>query len=322
MMMPSRAEERAEALARRYPQFAQKLQTPWRSNGTLVSLLFFVLTTVAVAASFAFFSLLDLPQGWLTAALAIAVAEWLIQRRRFFGTGVEAALWVSGLFAFIFSLRGDGKPEALLLFAVASFIAGARVRNAWLAAVALILVVAYLNVKDMRVAALVVALAITIASLLALMREWQRPSTERLFAILSVAMPIVAAVAGPALNVQLSLLWFALSALTLVAGLRVRHHAFLLSAFVSFAIGVAGINESIALRDEWKLLLGGALLLASAAIVMRRLRGRGTGLVLDDSAEGRLEIIATVQLSHPVQPVAQHGAGGGSFGGAGASGDF
>jgi MFS family permease len=322
MMMPSVAEERADALARKYERFAPRLRTQWRSNGLLVSLLFFGLTILAVVACFAFFHLGGFPKGWLTAALAIGVAEWLIHRRRFFGTGVESALWVGGLFAFIFGLPGEGKPEALLLFAIAALIAGARVRNAWLVTLAAILVVAYFNVKDMRGAALMLALAITIASTLALMREWQRPSTERLFATLVVAMPIVGAIAGPPLDAGWSLLWFALSAAVLVAALRLRHHALLLSAFVSFVVGALAINDAIALRDEWKLLIAGAVLLATASIVMRRLRGRTQGIVLDSSSEESTEILATVQLSPTVEAAPGQRPGGGSFGGAGASGEF
>ena len=58
------------------------------------------------------------------------MAEWLIRQRRFFGTGIESALWIGALFAIIFSLPSSGKPEALLVFAAACAMAGLRVRSA------------------------------------------------------------------------------------------------------------------------------------------------------------------------------------------------
>src|SRR5688572_24446751 len=93
-------------------------------RGLFVALLFFVLTSVGV---FAFYMLTE--NGILTAALAIALAEFLIRVRRWFHTGVESALWIGGLFAIVADLPGPPRAEGMLLFAAASAIAGARVRN-------------------------------------------------------------------------------------------------------------------------------------------------------------------------------------------------
>ena len=61
-VIPSVADERAMALARKYPPLEPRLSTPWRSNGPVVSAVFFVLTVIAVAATFGFFHLLELPK--------------------------------------------------------------------------------------------------------------------------------------------------------------------------------------------------------------------------------------------------------------------
>ena len=68
-----------------------------------------------------FFKLTEIPGGgYVTAAISLALAEWLIRTRHFFGTGIESALWLGGLFAFIFGLPGEGSTEVILLFAAAS----------------------------------------------------------------------------------------------------------------------------------------------------------------------------------------------------------
>src|SRR5437588_7523520 len=95
-----------------------------------------------------------LSKGWITAVIALATAEWLIRRGGFRETGVEAALWLGGLFAFIAGLPSQHKPEALLVFALAAVIAGARVRNPWFGALAVVLVLIYLDQKSFETQAI------------------------------------------------------------------------------------------------------------------------------------------------------------------------
>jgi purine-cytosine permease-like protein len=101
---PSASEERLDAL--------RPGASGWRKHGVVLTVVFFVLTVVAVAAVEFLAQQLHLAEGWWTAVIAIAIAEWLIHRRRFFGTGIESALWIGALFAIIFSLPHSGKPEA------------------------------------------------------------------------------------------------------------------------------------------------------------------------------------------------------------------
>ena len=91
----------------------------WKHSGLILGALFFVLTLIGVVALFWFCDLVGVPKGFTTMVLAIAAAELLIYGLHFFGTGIESALWIGGLFAFIFGLPSEGKPEALLVFALA-----------------------------------------------------------------------------------------------------------------------------------------------------------------------------------------------------------
>ncbi|HVS30995.1 MAG TPA: hypothetical protein VMS98_06025 [Thermoanaerobaculia bacterium] len=322
-MIPSVAEERAMALARKYERFEPQLRTAWRSNGLFVSIVFSVLTLIAVAATFGFFHLLEMPKGFITAAIAIAVAELLIRRLRFFGTGVESALWLGGLFALIFGLPGEGRAEAILLFAAASFVAGARVRNAWFGALGLVLITAYFALRDLDAVALAFPLALTLMAVVALMREWQRPSTESFFSIAVVVMPAAGAIAGPRLEPGWALFWLVAAAALLVSGLRMRHHALLTASGVAVVIAAIAGRDVLPWPAEWQLIAAGALLMASAVLATRVLRGRERGIVIAPEAAGdSLEILATLQLSPTVETVPRQEGRGGSFGGAGASGEF
>ncbi len=323
-MIPGVAEERAMALARKYERFEPQLRTAWRSNGLFVSIVFSVLTFIGVVATFGFFHLLKMPKGFITAAIAIAVAELLIRRLRFFGTGVESALWLGGLYALIFGLPGEGRAEAILLFAAAAFVAGARVRNAWFGALGLVLITAYFAVRDLDPpVALAFSLAVTLMAVVALMREWQRPSTESFFSIAVVVMPAAGAIAGPRLEPGWALFWLVAAAALLVSGLRMRHHALLTASGVAVVIAAVAGRDVLPWRAEWQLIAAGALLLASAVLATRVLRGRERGIVIAPEAAGdSLEILATLQLSPTVETVPRQEGRGGSFGGAGASGEF
>src|SRR6266540_1887754 len=131
--LPTPEEERANA---------------WRRMSLVAQIVFFVLTIVAIAAAYGFLTLLHLPPGWILAIVCIVLAEFLIQRHRFWRTGVESALWIGGLYAFIFSLPSSGKPEAILVFVAAAAIAGWRVRNALFGVLALVLATVYLMAKE------------------------------------------------------------------------------------------------------------------------------------------------------------------------------
>ena len=165
---PSVEEERALTLRARGLPAAD---VPWRANGPVWSLVFFALTLLAIAATFWLLAEFRLPKGWITGALALIVAEFLIRRGRFFGTGVESALWIGGLYAVIFGLPRSGRPEAMLLMAAASALAGFRMRNAWFGGAAAAFVMAYLHARYAYELAAALGVAVTVVALMALRRD-------------------------------------------------------------------------------------------------------------------------------------------------------
>src|ERR1700720_615295 len=131
-----------------WPTPEEERANAWKGKSLLAQCVFFFLTTLAIAAAFGFLSLIKLPQGWIVLIACIALAEYLIRAFHFWRTGVEAALWIGGLYAFIFSLPSSGKPEAILVFVAAAAIAGWRVRNALFGVLAFVLGTVYLMAKD------------------------------------------------------------------------------------------------------------------------------------------------------------------------------
>lgn len=297
-----------------------QLEVPWRTHGILAQLVFFILTCIAIGGFYAF------NEGVITGIAAIVLAEYLIRKRRWFFTGVEAALWGGGLLALITELPRSGTPESILVLAAAAGVAGARVRNPLFGALSAIFVMAYLEERfDLGTLA---ALAIALGACLALLRTWRRPSTEALWFAIALVMPIAGRFAADSQwrNVTI-LLYVLLGAITLALAIAKRHHALLLTAIIAFTIAARDLGERVAMPLEAKLALAGGGLLVFTFVVSRVLRDRTRGFVLtpvaltpfDDVAE--IGATVTFQPATPV-PEPQPSAGGGRFGGAGASGDY
>lgn len=327
MTGPSVADERALELRAR--GFDAPLAAAWRRNSLGLSIVFFVLTSIAVLATFGFFKLIDLPgAGWITAAISLALAEWLIRTRSFFGTGIEPALWLGGLFAFIFGLPGEGSTEVILLFAAASAIAGWRVRNPLLGGLSVALAIGYLLAKNQNAAAVAAAIAVTLLAVAALSREWQRPSTEALWRVIAI-VPTAVAMLGSLLRVEAwwAFVFFTLALVLVAAGLRLRAHTPLIAAAVNSAIGLAVLaaHDLLPFAPEWQLMMGGAILLAASAVIARAVRGRTTGIVTTPDSLTRsdddLELLATI-AAQPRVDATPAASDGGRFGGAGSTGEF
>lgn len=328
MTGPTVSEERLMELGSR-----RVATTPlvWRSNGPMLSLVFFALTCAAIAASWGFLALLfDEAKGtsWLIAVAALVSGEFLIRRRRFFGTGVESALWLGGLFAIIFGLPGEGSVEVLLLFAAASAIAGFRMRNALYGALAVVFVLSYLESRNLGAMAAAAGIGVATIALIALARRWQRPSTEMLWIALLVISPVAAAIAAlDHLSVSWSAPFAALSATALVAALTLRHHGALVAAAVNLVIATAILeaHDVLPFERQWRLMIGGAVLLMVSGLVTRLLRNRTGGIVVTPEALTRfdeeLQIVGTISLQPRGEAELAEDRGG-RFGGAGATGDY
>lgn len=315
MTMPTIAEERALALHR---------PVAWRRATILTQFVLFILTAIAIAA------LAWLLAGWIAAIVSIVIAELLMARLRFWRTGVESALWIGGLFAFIVSLPSSGKPEAILAFVAASAIAGWRMRNGLFGTLAAVLVAVYMIVKEWPWLAAGFALAVCIAALVAEIRLWQRPSTEFLWEALLIVMPVVAYVpirGDVHGEIGVAALFASVAVIFLVVGIHFRLRIVLLAFAVTTAIATIEIRDWIPLSDEAVLIVGGAIVLGVAGIVMRMLRGRERGFVLagePHELDEAVQIAATLPLAAPTATPARPAPapGGGEFGGAGASGQF
>lgn len=326
----------------------ERLRGPWISRGMIASIALFILTLLAVLAA-GWFADEVLPFGerFFLGVACLVFAELLVRRFRWWSTGVEQALWISGLFALILSLPGEGKPEAMLLFASAAFVAGARLRSAPLGVLGAIIVVAYLGTRGeifdyygygpvpvypdaFRAASIAAAVLAAFGGALMLRREWRRPSSEWFWTGVVVVIPAAALVASHFDEVPWSIASLAavLAAPLGVIAIRMRHHAPLVSAIVLG--GLAGADLIQAARDvqEWLLAGFGIALLVTAFAVTRVLRGRTTGIVsipakLTVADEG-LQTAASFGVAPHETEAAPEGRaeGGGSFGGAGATGEY
>lgn len=309
---------------------AAQLEVPGRTSGLLAQIAFFVLTCVALGAFYGLTHICEIKfYGLVTGVVAIVLAEYLIGAKRWFFTGVEAALWLGGLLALISELPHSGKPEALLVVAAVGAIAGLRVRNPLFGAAAAIFVMVYFEERFNL--GVVYALSIAFAACLALLRTWRRPTTEALWIALALVMPIVGRfTADPVWRDTTISLYLILGAVALLLGIAKRHHALFLTAMIAFAIAGRDLSEKVTVPLEAKLALDGALLLALSFAISRLLRDRTRGFVLtpiqltplDDALQTAATLVFQPTSSAPPEPPPAPSGGGGSFGGAGASGDY
>ena len=320
MIWPTADEERLGLLA---DQLKLPLATNWRRHSIPLTVTFFVLTCVGVAAFEAFLNLIEAPYGPITLVASIGCAELLIQSYRFQRTGVENALWIAGPIAFIVSLPRQNRPEALLVFAAAFLIAGSRVRNPIFIAIAAIVVNVYAYDKlHSAPSAIAVGLGITALAALALLREWRRPTTEGTFDALVLVMPLAAYIIVASLGVLFAMVGVALLGL----GVALRHRVLLWAGAIAIGIGGYDLQKRIDGYTEAKLIVAGIALVAIAAVLTNRLRRNSIGFVATET-EDKLEALQMLGAIHvsstPASSASQpeFKAGGGGFGGGGATGD-
>jgi hypothetical protein len=111
---PTPTEERWSALAAALgrsstDQFFAQRSGGWRRSALATRCALFVLGLVAAAMGYVVLSLLHLPDALACAGAAeIALAEWLILRRRLYGSGIEEALELAGLLLIGYDLLTHG----------------------------------------------------------------------------------------------------------------------------------------------------------------------------------------------------------------------
>jgi hypothetical protein len=309
----------------------ERNRSGWRHLSIVMQVVLFVLTVSAIQPLNWFAHVIGLPKGWTTLLICLPIAEVLICRLRFWRTGVEAALWVGGLVAFILSLPSSGKPEAILLFVAAAAIAGWRVRNALFGALAFVLTAVYLIAKDRPWSAFGFAMLVTLIALFALTRIIRRPSTESLWQVAVLAMP-VAGYAGiktdAAPDLRIIAMYAVLAMVFLIVAIRFRIRVLLIATAVASAIAAIEARELIPLSNEMRLIVAGAIALAIATWIMRTLRGRQVGFVIGEPKQSDLDDVLTVAPALVSVHIAGSGTtpqrvdDGGEFGGGGASGNY
>ncbi len=302
----------------------------WKSPGAFVRLVLFAVTMVLL---FLFLRLLAEAgsefKGVITCAVALIVAEVLILKYRFFRGGIDEALYLGGLLAFVISLPGEPRIEAWLLVAAAFLIAGLRLlQPLFLAAVPLLLVYYLSEALTMSAAAGWTAVAFAASAGSLLIARSLPPFLEKTFSILIVVLPLLAHIAfqGASLNaIQHTAICVLIAAVLWWSALRWRSAAMLWSALLMIAIASVHLGDHTRLAAEWKLILAGCAAVAISTFLDRRLRSRGTGITTARDSEEPPAMIESIvsagALSSPVDSGSARGAGG-SFGGGGASGGY
>ena len=299
-------------------------ETPgaWKTSRLWTRIMFFALGLVCVAALFGCLDVLDVPgEEWITGIACIAIGEWLVRRGRFIHSGIEETLWIAGLYLMIFGLPGPPRNEGLLLFAAASFLAGARLLNGLFVAAALFYVFAYVSTQWNEELGAIVAIVVTIAAVAAATRILLRPFHDRALTWIVLIAPLYASII---LVVEKSLTLLVVMAILLgallAAGLRFRLHPPLLSALIVGVVLAGEISRRSRLLTETELFIWGLLAFAVAIVSTRAFRGRQRGVtsdrILDDPVLGLAEIAGTVVIA-PTAEAQPHR--GGEFGGGGAT---
>ncbi|HYU26925.1 MAG TPA: hypothetical protein VEO74_17075 [Thermoanaerobaculia bacterium] len=321
---PTVAEERLMAVG---------APVPWKSFSMLPRIAFFILSTICAIALFGFIeaSLRSGHAGALIAGvMAIAAAEILIARFRFFAAGLEEALWFVG----VMGIAGRFIPYSaswetwLTVFGVASLVAAIRLLNPFCAVLGAVLVPFSFGSFAVPFCALVALVALVLLPL-----PRRRPSIEHTIGALAVVMPLAAylfAKEGTFVFDPIdagALLLYALGAL--IVGVHFRLHAPLLALFPTLGCFAYEVRELSGLSLEARLIVWGSVLLGVSIAIERYLKTPRHGItsrpLRDDQLGDLLQLAGTIAIApHHQKPPEQGGpqieSGGSSFGGAGAGG--
>jgi hypothetical protein len=300
---PTVEQERWMVLASRYPALREAVGQKghaggWRTTTWLARCLGFVLGLVGTSLLGGMLSPFSSP-FIVAGVLLVLVAEFLVAQRRVYRSGIEEAVYLCGAVALVVQLLiwSDGDNEALGVALVASAVlyVGWRLLNplfTTLAAAGYSLAVATIGTgllggNMQSLAAAIFCAGLAAAALAAGARHWQRPSHDRMLDGLVILMPWTAhlwlsawAWQGSVAEVWVTLIVAsAFLAMNITKGLRRRQHAPLVGALGNVVCVAHALHELIHWPQHWRLIAAGAVLLAVAAMVDRRLRGRESGVV-------------------------------------------
>jgi hypothetical protein len=312
-------------------------RTSWKPSSLFSRLVFFALTLVCIGAFWALLDLTHIPfPGVISGLASIALAEFLIVRRRFFHIGPEEALYLGGLIALVTDF-GVNDVDVALLFAAAAFLAGIRVGNDLFIVGAALLVGLYLSLKlESGGIAAGYCIALAVSSYALLTRPIARPSWARTLASMILILPPAAflflvAGASPRVSPVTRAGFAVLAFLFVAAGVRARFHSAILAGLILLGLVVWNLSAHLPWPGEAQLIGWGLLGLAIAIGVEQWLRRSRRGItarrLLDPEGFGLLEAASVGILgatSTAAQPdrTAQLETGEGQFGGGGATGRY
>jgi hypothetical protein len=325
----------------------------WRSASLFARAAFFFLGLLAAGAMLGLMYMMTNSvkgAGVVTAVVCIAVAELLITKQRFFGMGIEEALWLFGAFC-VLPATLDGNQRAVALgIAIACGAAALRLWNPLFTTFAIAAAGWRLGLEGGWPLASAICWIAGACAWLALRKSFVRPSTQRFFEWMAVVLPLAAYLFAKRFDfdpwrlvegrmsfesmteLAMPLLLAIGAAIALRLGLRWRQHALLLAFALWVTLLGVELRELSGLALETKLIVYGVIVLVASTVIERRLR-RASGVTSlpfgrDSDAWKLLEIgtaatLATTSHHHDRQPP-ETGVetGGGSFGGAGSSGRF
>lgn len=352
MARPTPSEERWIAAARRLARNARtepfagraggwKSVGPW-SHAALFALGLVAALMIGVIGSLAW----PHAQAIVTGFVGLAAAEWLIRRRRYFGSGIEEALVLVGwsMLAYECTTRfGQSVHVAAACFAVALVLAGTRTLNPVFTTLAAITLVFSIDAPPMGSA--LACYGIGLAALSAGARRFSRPSSDALLDYLVVAAPL-AGYLWSALHGQFWIAtdyrhaspsqWLvpacplAFAAVAVAVGIRRRTHAPLVAAMLCVACCAYELRNLTGLRPETRLIGWGVVLLVASTLLERSLRNARHGLTSRPlraaaSTPSLLELGGSANLataSADSAPAPSFTGGGGRYGGGGAGGQY
>jgi hypothetical protein len=330
----------------------------WATVAWIARCTFFILAAAAAGLTAAIFSLIHTPGSLFVAGVAlVAVAEWLIARRRLFHSGIEEALEVAGLLMVavqLVDITGDLHGIGISLLVAGVFAAaGMRFLNPLfiaLAAVALSFTIDFIRVR--QAAALLPAAAVssttTMASVfcfaVAAMAltfgrvQLRRPSHDQMLDWLIVAMPLCgylwgASQYGTGLSIEslrglvlarLILVFmplvFALAAL--IVGIRRRTHAPLAAFIVCMGCVAFELRNLTGLSLEARLIVWGSVTLVLSMALDRYLRTPRRGVTSQQVGERKgsaslLQLVGAAALTPQPAEGEAPFKGGGGAGGGG-----
>lgn len=311
-------------------QIQVQLISSWKQGSLLSRIAFFFLTSLAVGAFYGILALASLPgRGWVTAAVAIGLAELLISTKRFIHTGVEESLYLIGLYCVIFQDLAGQENKVLLLIAGASVIAGLRVLNAAFAVLGVGFALWFVWVELDPIAAGVVNAMAGVVALCLMPLPFRRPFYSSWLTGTALLSPLI--LWDPLrIHAETGLLYFLLilAITAAIVAFRFRIRGALLSAILSTSL----VGLELSLRWSWsaeaKLMVSGLCLFMIAGLLERWLRvprRRFTSQKLIEPDSRLLDVAAIYSaagIASPSADVPQRQQGEGGFGGAGASGDY